>query len=105
MQQDIDHLTVLIEWMAEKGATYNVRSESLREIVSKNVTTSSTRITVFYNTFYNVSVEVTLCGHTNISVVEILYYGEFLSIIVIAWLFQYQEKHIPIYTLSGAWCM
>ena len=78
MRQDIDHLTVLIEWMAEKGVTYNIRSESLREMCAKNVsvTTSGAQITVSYNTFYNVSVEATLCGQMNVSTVEI-YYGEF----------------------------
>ena len=79
MRQDIDHLTVLIEWMAEKGVTYNIRSENLREMCAKivSVTTSSAQITVSYNTSYNVSVEATLCGQMNVSSVEI-YYGEFL---------------------------
>ena len=45
------------------------------EMVS--ITTSSVQITVSYNTFYNVSVEATLCGQMNVSSVEI-YYGEFL---------------------------
>ena len=80
MRQDIDHLTVLMEWMAEKGVTYNIRSESLREMCAKivSVTTSdsSAQIMVSYNTFYNVSVEATLCGQMNVSTVEI-YYGEF----------------------------
>ena len=79
MRQDIDHLTVLIEWMAEKGVTYNIRSESLREMCAKivSVTTSSVQIMVSYNTFYNVSVEATLCGQMNVSTIEI-YYGEIL---------------------------
>ena len=75
MQQDIDHLSVLIKWMAEKGVTYNVSTEP--ETIAENVTTSSVQITVSYNTSYNVSVEANLCGQMNVSTVEI-YYGEFL---------------------------
>ena len=76
MQQDIDHLTVLLKWMAEKGVTYNVSTETTA--VVENIATSSAQITVSYNTFYNVSVVATLCGHKNVSAVEIIYYGEFL---------------------------
>lgn len=77
MWQDIDHLTVLLEWMAEKGVIYNVSTET--ETVAKNVTTSkfNAQIMVSYNTFYNVSVEATLCGQKNVSTVKI-YYGELL---------------------------
>ena len=61
--------------MIEKGVTYNVTTEP--KTVAKNVTTSNAQIMVSYNTFYNVSVEATLCGQMNVSSVEI-YYGEFL---------------------------
>ena len=62
--------------MAEKGVAYNVSTET--ETVAVNVnTTSNAQITVSYNTFYNVSVEATLCGQKNVSTVKI-YYGEFL---------------------------
>ena len=77
MQQDIDHLTVLLEWMAEKGVTYNLTTEP--ETIAENITTSNIiliKITVSYNTSYNVSVEATLCGRMNVSTVEI-YYGKF----------------------------
>ena len=72
MQQDIDHLTVLIKWVAEKRVTYNVSIEP--ETIAENVTTSSIQIKVSYSTSYNVSVEATLCGQMNVEI----YYGEFL---------------------------
>ena len=75
MRQDIDHLTVLIKWMAEKGVTYNVITEP--ETIAKNITTSNIIITVSYSISYNVSIEATLCGQMNVSIIEI-YYGEFL---------------------------
>jgi hypothetical protein len=44
--------------MAEKGVTYNVRTETAT--VAENVAISSAQINVSYNTLYNVSVEATL---------------------------------------------
>jgi hypothetical protein len=76
MRQYEDHLTVFLEWMAEKGVTYNVRTETVAS-VPVTTTTPSAQITVSYNALYNVSVEATLCGQKNVSAVEI-YFGEFL---------------------------
>ena len=63
--------------MTEKGVTYNASTETETVAVTVNVTTLNAQITVSYNTFYNVSVEATLCGQMNVSTVKI-YYGEFL---------------------------
>jgi hypothetical protein len=77
MRQYDDYLTVFLEWIPEKGVTYNVRTETATVAVNITVTASSAQINVSYNTLYNMSVEVTLCGQKNVSVVEI-YFGEFL---------------------------
>jgi hypothetical protein len=77
MRQYENHLTVFLEWMAEKWVTYNVRTETAT--VAENVATSSAQINVSYNIHYNVSVEATLCGQMNVSAAAVeIYYGEFL---------------------------
>ena len=75
VQYEAHYLTVLLEWMPQKGVIYNVSIEPATELMEATANFSA-QFAVSYHTHYNVSVEATLCGQKNVSTV-ILYYGEF----------------------------
>ena len=88
MEYEAYYLTVHLEWMAEKGVDYSVNIEAAEpmaviENVTKAVTASNAHMqltaTLPYNTHYNVSIEATLCGQTNISDVIGIYYRELFT--------------------------
>lgn len=78
MKYGAKNVTILLEWMPQKSVMYNVSIEAAEpRVATINLSKmlSSAKITVLYNTHYNVNIKAS-CGQRNVNTIFKIHYGE-----------------------------
>ena len=78
-----DNITMSLMWSQEIHdkfqipMSYRVSVQTMMKAILTMANSTWIKITLLYNTQYNVSVEADFCGHTNTTMLKEIYYGKY----------------------------